>query len=136
ISVGPMRMRRFARRLGLESRRALMLPVLACLSIVCLSGTVRAADKCGPLQRLIEAPMLQDEDFSPVITVQLNDKPAKLLLDTGGFWSIVSPAMAAGLPVRTTRVRGALDLQGLPLDKLVKMPSMQIGPARVADVDF
>ena len=129
-------MRRIARGLGLGRRRAALRPVLVCLSIVCLSGNVHAADQCGPLQRLIEAPMLQDENFSPVITVQLNDKPAKMLLDTGGFWSLVSPAMAAGLPVRASPVIGALDIQGLPLDRLVKMPSVQIGPAKLANVDF
>ncbi len=106
-----------------------------CLPIVCFSGRAHAEEQCG-LQRLVEAPMLQDEYYSPIISVMLNDKPSKVLLDTGGFWSMLKPETAAGLPVLNSPVQGLLGLQGLRMDKLVKMPSIQIGPAKIQKVEF
>jgi Tfp pilus assembly protein PilF/predicted aspartyl protease len=80
--------------------------------------------------------MLQDDDYSPVISVVLNDKPNKVLLDTGGFWSMIAPEAAAGLKLRDAPIQALLGLQGLPMNKYVTMPSMQIGPAKVSKVDF
>jgi len=100
-----------------------------------LPGNSHAAENCA-LQRLVEAPMLQDDYYSPVISVMLDDKPRKVLLDTGGFWSMVTPETAAGLPTRYAPIEGRLGLQGLPMNKMVKFPSVQVGPAKIDNIDF
>jgi len=106
-----------------------------CLATVSLSAAGHAADQCK-LERLTEAPMLQDQGYSPVISVVLNDKANKVLLDTGGFWSMISPEAAMGLTPHTSPVEARLGLQGLPMTKYVKQPSIQIGPAKISDVEF
>jgi tetratricopeptide (TPR) repeat protein len=109
--------------------------VALCLSIVSLSAVSHAADECR-LERLTEAPMLLDDDYSPVISVVLNDRASKVLLDTGGFWSMIKPEAAAGLTPHSSPVEARLGLQGLPLTKYVKQPSIQIGPAKIPNVEF
>ena len=106
-----------------------------CLSIVGLSAAAQAAEDCT-LKQLVEAPMLPDEDYSPIISVMIDDQPRKVLLDTGGFWSMISPEAAAGLTQHSSPVEARLGLQGLPMTKYVKQPSIQIGPARIPDVEF
>jgi tetratricopeptide (TPR) repeat protein/predicted aspartyl protease len=80
--------------------------------------------------------MLQDDYFSPVISILLDDKPRKVLLDTGGFWSIVTPQIAAAYPATYSPVQGLLGLHNLPMNRLIRMPSVQIGPAKVTGVEF
>jgi len=109
---------------------------ILCLSIVCLSASVRAAEQCGPLQRLVETPILTDDYYSPVISVLLNEKPNRVLLDTGGFWSMIAPEATGDLKLRNSPVEVRLGLQGLPMTKYVTMPNMQIGPAVIPKVDF
>lgn len=127
--------RKIARWLRSGCLGAVLRIAVFCLSVAGFSAASHAADRCT-LERLIETPMLQDEYFSPIIQITMNDKPAKVLLDTGGFWSLTSSAMAAGLPVRISQVTGALDLQGIPLDRVVTLPSVQIGIAKFNKVDF
>jgi len=106
-----------------------------CLSLVGLSAASHAAEQCK-LERLVEAPMLQDDDYSPIISVMLNDKSTKVLFDTGGIWSMITPEASAGLQQRASPVDLRLGLQGLPLTKYVKVPSLQIGPAKIPNVEF
>jgi tetratricopeptide (TPR) repeat protein len=93
------------------------------------------AENCT-LERLVEAPILPDEYFSPVIEVLIDDKPRHVLLDTGGFWSLVSPEIAASYPARHAGIDSKLGLQGLLLDHTVKIGSVQIGPAKISGVEF
>jgi len=94
-----------------------------------------AAKDCT-LKRLMEAPLLSGSYFRPVVSVKLDDKPRKVLLDTGGFWSLVNPEVAAGLPRVRSPVIGNLGLRGRVLSEIVKMPSLQLGPAKATDVEF
>jgi len=93
-----------------------------------------AAKDCT-LKRLMEAPLLTGDYVRPTISVMLDDKPRKVLLDTGGFWSIVTPETAAGLPRSRSPLTGNLGARGRQLSELVKM-SLQLGPAKVDKVDF
>jgi len=121
-------------RSGMWSRLIVML-LLVAGGIVSLPRDGAAADKCD-LKRLIETPLVSGSYFRPVISITMNDKPQKVLLDTGGFWSIVSPEVAVGLPRLRSPLTGRLGLRGRAMGELVKMPSVQIGPARAANVDF
>jgi Tfp pilus assembly protein PilF len=94
-----------------------------------------ASAKDCSLKRLMESPILSGSYARPVISILLDDKPRKVLLDTGGFWSIVSPDTSAGLTRYRSPVTGGLGLRGRLLSEIVKM-SLQLGPAKATDVEF
>ena len=100
-------MRRFAREVRAGRCPVWIRLAALCLPIVCFSGNVRAADQCA-IKRIIETPMLPDEGYSPLISAMLNDKPSKIMLDTGGFWSMISPEGATGLAERLSPVQARL----------------------------
>lgn len=127
--------RKIARGSGSGCHAAAVRIAALCLSAVSLSAASHAADECK-LERLTETPMLQDDDYNPVISVVINDKASRVLLDTGGFWSMIAPEAAIGLTPRTSPVEARLGLQGLPMTKYVKQPSIQIGPAKIPNVEF
>jgi tetratricopeptide (TPR) repeat protein len=102
--------------------------------ISCVSVDVHA-ETCT-LRRLTLQPMLQDEDFSPVISIQIDGKPRKLLLDTGGFWSMIAPQAAEGHTPRKAAFGSLLGTQGISLEKSVKLSSVQIGPALFSNAEF
>ena len=115
-------------------------PLLGALCIAaCLVAAAHSpgavAETCR-LERLIEAPMKPRDNFSPVITIEMDGMPRDVLLDTGGFWSMVSPEIASGYTSHRAVVTSALGLQGLPLTNTVKMPSVAIGPAKFSNIEF
>src|ERR1700755_2466542 len=85
---------------------------------VCLPSQTYAAKDCN-LKRLMEAPLLSGSYFRPVISVLLDGKPRKTLLDTGGFWSVVTPETAASLPRYRSPVTGGLGARGRKLSELI-----------------
>jgi Tfp pilus assembly protein PilF/predicted aspartyl protease len=93
------------------------------------------ADSCG-LGRFLEAPMLPDSNYSPIISIGIDGQPRKFLLDTGGFWSLISPNVIAAYKPTTAAISGRLGLQGLPLDKSVKIHDLQLGNAIFHGVEF
>lgn len=121
--------RRFPRKV------AIFHVVTAVMIAAAIALPALGAEPCK-LERLVESPMLQDDSYSPVISVLIDDKPRNVLLDTGGFWSLISPEIIDGYKPRKAVVSSELGLQGLPLDRTVKVPSVQIGTAKVRDVEF
>jgi Tfp pilus assembly protein PilF len=93
------------------------------------------ADQCA-LQRYLEAPMLQDSNYSPIISIGIDGQQRKFLLDTGGFWSLISPNVITAYKPATAPISGRLGLQGLPLDKSVKIHDLQLGNTIFHGVDF
>jgi Tfp pilus assembly protein PilF/predicted aspartyl protease len=73
---------------------------------------------------------------SPIISIMIDDQPRKVLLDTGGFWSLINPQIIGDHRVRQAALVSRLGLQGLPLEKSVMVSSVQIGKAVVKDVEF
>ena len=80
--------------------------------------------------------MLPDSNYSPIISIGVDGQPRKFLLDTGGFWSLISPNVITAYKPATAAITGRLGLQGLPLDKSVKIHDLQIGNAIFHDIDF
>jgi len=95
---------------------------------------VRAED-CT-LQQIASLPMIENEQGSPVVSVLIDGQPRTMLIDTGGFWSLLEPRVAALYPVRNTRVQGLLGLGAIKLSQTVQVPSVQIGPVKIDRVDF
>jgi tetratricopeptide (TPR) repeat protein len=80
--------------------------------------------------------MVAPESSSPIISVEIDGQPRKMLIDTGGFWSLIDPAIAAGFPTRRSEVTGRLGLDGIELARAVTAPSVQLGPIKAEHVDF
>ena len=57
--------------------------------------------------------MLPDGDYSPIISIGIDGQQRKFLLDTGGFWSLISPNVITAYKPVTAPVLGRLGLQGL-----------------------
>jgi Tfp pilus assembly protein PilF/predicted aspartyl protease len=99
-----------------------------------LSG-LAFADSCA-LKQYLETPMLPDSNYSPIISIGIDGQQRKFLLDTGGFWSLISPNVITAYKPATAPISGRLGLQGLPLDKSVKIHDLQIGNTIFHGVDF
>ncbi len=93
------------------------------------------ADACTP-EPMFQMPMVQNDLGSPIVSILIDNRPRDVLLDTGGFWSLISPMIDRAYPSRKSGIEGRLGLQGIVLSKAVRVPSIQIGSMRVPDVDF
>lgn len=120
-------------------RRGLRHAIPLFLSVVAAAtnpvAPIARAEQCN-LGRFVEAPMLPDSMHSPIIWIVIDGRPRKVLLDTGGFWSLINPQIIGDHKVRHAALVSGLGLQGLPLEKSVTVSSVQIGQAVVKDVEF
>ncbi len=80
--------------------------------------------------------MPPDSNYSPIISIGIDGQPRKFLLDTGGFWSLISPNIIAAYKPTTAGLSGRLGLQGLPLDKSVKIHDLGLGNALFHGIEF
>jgi len=103
------------------------------LALIALAGA-RAGD-CTH-EPLVRLPLIPNDDGTPVVSLRLDGTRRDVLLDTGGFWSLIDPGIAQGYPRHRSRVIGQLGLQGIPLTRAVTVPSIEIGPEKIRDVDF
>lgn len=115
-------------------RMVLSSALIAAIGIAGSFERAEAAD-CAP-KPVVEMPIVQNDLGSPIVSIMIDDKPRNVLLDTGGFWSMLSPSIAKFYGIRKSGVAGRLGLEGVKIDKAVKVPSIQIGPVRAPDVDF
>lgn len=72
--------------------------IAVALSLAALALPARAATKCT-LDRVASVPMLRDTVGRPTIRVKLNGHDARLLVDTGGIVSLISPGVASALHI-------------------------------------
>lgn len=94
-----------------------------------------AAGDCA-LSRITEMPMTPDADGSPLVTILMDGQPRKVLLDTGGFWSLIDPTVAQSYKVGASDIYGQLGLNGIPLTKMAHVPSVQLGIMKFSRADF
>ncbi len=111
--------------------RGFAIPLIGALF---LAG-VAHAEVCE-LSRLTELPLEGNEIGSPVVKILVDDQPRRMLLDTGGFWSLLDPAVAGAYRAEKAPVTGYLGLKGILLDKIVHVPSLQIGIAKFHSSEF
>ena len=98
------------------------------------SGIAQAED-CT-LQQVADLPMIDDETGSPVVPIKIGDQPRQLLLDTGGFWSMLDPSVATSFGPRASPLSGALGPGAIPLTRIVTVPSIQVGAWTFRNADF
>jgi tetratricopeptide (TPR) repeat protein len=95
------------------------------LALSCIRPTVRA-DSCA-LTQLTELPIEGSAIGSPIVKILLDDQPRNVLIDTGGFWSLIDPASASAYHPQTAEIGGHLGLGGYFSDRYVVVPSVQLG---------
>jgi len=110
--------------------RALIGAALAC---VALDGS--RAEECAHAP-LVELPMVANDNGTPIVSILIDNKPYNVLIDTGGFWSLINPSFAKQYGSHRSGIEGRLGLQGVKLNRAVRVPSIQIGSLKIPDVDF
>jgi Tfp pilus assembly protein PilF len=120
--------------LGLSDLRITRCFAIQLIGALLLAGTARA-ESCE-LARLTELPLEGNDIGSPVVKILVDDQPRRMLLDTGGFWSLLDPAVTGGYRPEKAPISGLLGLKGIVLDKVVRVPSIQFGIVRFRNTEF
>jgi tetratricopeptide (TPR) repeat protein len=115
-------------------RRILRTAHGAALSVAVLAAVARAED-CTH-DPLVELPMVQNDLGTPIVSILIDGRPHNVLLDSGGFWSLVDPVFAKPYGRYKSRIEGQLGLDGVKLNRAVHVPSIQLGPVKIPKVDF
>jgi tetratricopeptide (TPR) repeat protein len=106
------------------------------LALIAGAFGIAAARADCPAEPEATLPIVPNDLGSPIVPILIDDKPQNVLLDTGGFWSLINRSISGAYPVRRSPVQGLLGLQGERLTEAVRVPSVQVGPVRVPGVDF
>jgi tetratricopeptide (TPR) repeat protein/predicted aspartyl protease len=106
----------------------------ALLSLVTLGLQPSARAEPCSLHELMTLPMLDDTD--PIVSIEMNGKARRVLIDTGGFWSLMNPRSVGELKPFVSPVMGRFGLSGVPLKEAVKVPMVRLGSIDIKNVDF
>ena len=107
--------------------------LLAAGFCLCLAGTSLAS--CD-LKRIAELPMENQGERGPIVPVRIAGQVRRMLLDTGGFASILDPSVIPGHSGHSTSIPGVLGLGGELLNKSARIDSVELGQAPPRSVDF
>jgi predicted aspartyl protease len=101
--------------------------ILAAISLLA-AAAVRAEQVCN-LQRIAVIPFETDDSSHIYIPATIAGVRTRLMLDTGGWWSVVRNeiADAAGLKARTSYDVWIVDSAGKKQDKYVTVPELRLG---------
>jgi hypothetical protein len=101
--------------------KAILLLLLAA-GCLCPAGvqSARAEQPCD-LVRIAELPMENHGERGPVVPIRIAGQMRRILLDTGGFASILDPSVIPGHRGHSTSTTGVLGLGGVPLTKSVRL---------------
>jgi len=91
------------------------------------------------LERVGLVPFETDETAHAFVPAALADHPTRLMLDTGGFWSVITDDLAKALNLKIQRSydMALVDASGAKLDRYVTVPHMKIGGLTIGiPVDF
>jgi len=120
---------------GCWSIRGLTLRALLGVIVAVVAPAMSHAAECTHAP-LAELPMIANDDATPVVSLKIDGTPRQVLLDTGGFWSLIDPSIAKGYREHRSRIIGQLGLQGILLTKAITVPSIEIGGDEIRNVDF
>jgi predicted aspartyl protease len=110
------------------------------LAIAILAGTCAAAQAqdCG-LKQFASIDLVGDVSRGPVVTVMIGGKALHLLVDTGGIYNTLSPAVVAALSLDSHELRNGDELysaSGAVSRRYVNAPDFQIGPIHLSSLDM
>jgi predicted aspartyl protease/tetratricopeptide (TPR) repeat protein len=111
---------------------------LVCIlaAVALLTAAPAAAAKCQ-LSRILELPVRM-EGLRPMIDVTINGKAARFLVDSGAFYSLMTPAAAERLDLKVSPLTG-VRLQGVGGTERIgvtKVKAMMLGKAPIANIEF
>jgi tetratricopeptide (TPR) repeat protein len=112
-----------------------LLPAAVCCLWLAGEGHPRAEQACD-LTRIAELPMENHGERGPIVPVRIEGRTRKLLLDTGGFSSILDPSVIRNRRALGTSMQGVLGLGSEPLTRSVQFDSIELGQATLKRVDF
>jgi len=117
--------------------KAILIPLLLAAGCLGPAGarSARAEQSCA-LTRIAELPMENHGERGPVVPVRIAGQMRRILLDTGGFASILDPSVIPGHRGHPASTTGVLGLGGVLLTKSVRIDSIELGQAVRRDVDF
>lgn len=118
-------------------RAKVILLLLLAADCLCLpvARPARAEQPCD-LARIAELPMENYGERGPVVPIRIAGQMRRILLDTGGFVSILDPSVIPGHRGNPTSTTGVLGLGGVPLTRTVRLDSVELGPAIRKNIDF
>jgi tetratricopeptide (TPR) repeat protein len=99
------------------------------------AGPTNASQVCD-LTRIAELPMENQGERGPIVPVRIEGRMRRILLDTGGFASILDPSVIPGHSGHATSIPGILGLGGELLNKSAHIDSVELGQAPPKSVDF
>jgi Tfp pilus assembly protein PilF len=120
--------------LNLSVLRFIFYTCVTFLGLSCVAPTA-LADSCA-LTQLTELPIEGSAIGSPIVKILMDDRPRRVLIDTGGFWSLIDPASASAYHPQSAEIVGLLGLGGYRLDRYVVVPSVQLGIAKFFRAGF
>ncbi len=104
------------------------------IALMC-SAALHAEEKCT-LKIVASLDLIDNPGGTPMVAVTFDGRPAKMILDTGAYWSGITPSAAAGLKTRSLDYIGAVGAGGGTMRTAAKVPSLQIGKLMFEDSDF
>ena len=109
--------------------------VATIVALTAFSAAAAAAEDCT-LKRIAEVPFERDSNLLLTIPAEIEGHPARLMIDTGGAWSLIDKDLADELKLKRRNVEsGMYDGAGKPLSDVVRVHGLAIGPVKL-DVDF
>ncbi len=99
------------------------------------AASARAAEDCT-LKRIAEIPFERTPNLLLTVPAAIQDRPLRIMLDTGGAWSLIDKELVDELKLtRRNVVSGMYDGAGKPLSDVVRVRGMALGPVKL-DVNF
>lgn len=96
---------------------------------------LRAEEKCT-LKIAADLELLDNSGGVPVVPVIFRGRPAKMILDTGAYWSGIVPSAASGLKTQKLTYIGLVGAGGGVLRTAAKVPELKIGNIPLVGADF
>jgi tetratricopeptide (TPR) repeat protein len=118
------------------SAKAILLPLLAAGCLFPAGAQSARAERPCDLTRIAELPMENHGERGPIVPVRIEGRMRRILLDTGGFASILDPSVIPGHSGHATSMPGVLGLGGVPLIKSARIDSVELGPGLPKSIDF
>lgn len=102
-----------------------------------LAGSIEASEDCT-LKLLSSLDLLDSPAGLPVVAVTFNGRPAKMILDTGAYWSGIVPSAAEGLKIKSLKYLGIgmVGAGGGVMRTAVIGSRLQLGRLDFAKADF
>lgn len=105
---------------------------------LCLGSMARAAEDCS-LRQLASMPMSGDSHQAVVLNATIAGKPVRLLVDTGGVYSVLFSDVAAALQLEHHPIRNGLsvfDANGVVSKEYVTVHDLVVDTARLAELSM